>query len=74
MIFGYILIGLGVFFLLKNVGVIDLSVSFWYIFYPLFFIFLGLCLVLGISKLKKYWKQAVNFILNNKNGKSGPER
>jgi len=53
MTFGVIVIFLGVLFLLKNTGVIQMDMSFWGIFWPLFLIFIGLKMVLG-SGIKRY--------------------
>ncbi len=62
MTFGYIIIVFGAFLLLKNLGVINLNIGFWYLFYPLVFIALGVCFVLGTQKIKKYWKVTMEFL------------
>ena len=63
MIFGIIIIIFGILILLKNLGVIYLPIAFWPLFYPLVFILVGLFLVLGIHKLKKYWRQLAGLFL-----------
>ena len=69
MILGIAIIIFGIFLLLKNTGVIDLSVGFWSLFYPLVFIGIGFCLVVGIHNVKKYWKILVDIVLRGKDGK-----
>ncbi len=70
MILGYFVIAFGAFLLLKNLGIINLSVGFWYLFYPLVFILIGFCLVLGIHNMKKYWKVILGFFIGEQNDKT----
>lgn len=56
--FGSLLILLGGFWLLSNLGII--SAEFWDIFWPTIVIILGIKLLLGPYKWKKFWSQFEN--------------
>jgi len=53
--FGSLLIIIGIFFLLKNLGII--SAEFWGVLWPSVIIILGIKLIMGPRKWHKYWKQ-----------------
>ena len=53
--FGSLLILLGGFWLLSNLGII--SAEFWEIFWPTVVILLGLKLLMGPRKWRKFWSQ-----------------
>jgi len=55
MFFGSLLILLGGFWLLSNLGII--STEFWQVFWPTIVILLGVKLLFGPSKWKKFWTQ-----------------
>ena len=67
MVLGIAIVVFGAILLLKNIGLIELDAGFWGLFYPLVFIAVGLCLVLGIHKIKKYWRDFVDFVTKSGN-------
>jgi hypothetical protein len=53
--FGASLIIIGIFFLLKNLGII--SSDLWDVFWPSFLIIIGVKLIMGPRRWRNYWKQ-----------------
>ena len=53
--FGSLLILLGGFWLLSNLGII--SAEFWEVFWPAVIILLGLKMLFGPHKWRKFWSQ-----------------
>lgn len=49
-----IIIFLGSFFLLKNLGIIQVDFNFWGVFWPVFFIVIGLKMLFGSRVERKY--------------------
>ena len=54
MIVGIFLLFFGLLFLLRNLGLIMFPISFWGLFWPLVLIIVGLEMLLGNRRIRKY--------------------
>ena len=61
---GGLLIFLGVFWLLTNLGLI--SAEFWSVFWPVFLILLGIKVLLVPAKWRKFWHEKLPWNMDKK--------
>ena len=54
MLLGIFLVILGAMFLLKNLGLIALPVSFWSLVWPILILLIGIHIIIGVRRGKRY--------------------